>query len=117
MPENQEELARILAGHVSPKGDDFNLEKAVVDGLSRQKWGKDAPWYLPESLVGDIPYRYQGVGLHGAIAAAGLPMGPPGWLFATLPNAAYVGGTMLAGRTQRPKIGEEGVPVLKGQPY
>ena len=97
-----------------PLSDAFDLERAYQRNLEHQKWGTDAPWYLPESLVGDVPYRYQGVALHGLLGAAGLLAGQP---LVAWPNLAYAGGTIAAGRTQRPKIGESGVPVLKGQPY
>lgn len=94
-------------------GDGFDLEKSVSDNLALQKWGKDAPWYLPESLVGDIPYRYQGVGLHGLAGLSLMPFAP----LLGLANLGYATGTIALGRTQRPKIGEKGVPVLKDQPY
>ena len=102
------------------RGDDFNLEKAVSDNLARQKWGKDSPWYLSEERVGDIPYRYQGLALHGGLAALGLGLtltGNPGGPIIAASQIPFLANTLLGGRTQRPKIGEEGVPVLKDQPY
>jgi hypothetical protein len=83
----------------------------------------DHAYYLPEGLVGDLPYRYQGVGLHGGIAAygaasaldglasklAGGRMGGPGWLglVTALANAAYVAWTIGSGRTApKPKVND-----------
>ncbi len=107
-------LARALASKTGDAGDGFNLEKSVIDSLSRQKWGKDAPWYLSEESVGDIPYRYQGLALHGGLAALGLAIRQP---IITASQIPFLANTMLGDRTQRSRIGEEGIPVVKNQPY
>jgi hypothetical protein len=66
----------------------------------------DAPWYLPEDMVGDIPYRYQGVGLHGALGygflrdAARRGPGSRGAAALGLANLGYALGSYLTGRTQ-----------------
>ncbi len=84
----------------------FDLEKAVTDHLAREKWGPDMPWYLRETMIGDAPYRYQGVALHSGIAA--LP-GMPLW--ARLANLGYVGYSLGTGRTQRPRIEDMDFPA------
>ena len=88
----------------------------------------DLPWHLPEAMVGDLPYRYQGVALHGAIAGLVAmepisayaeprgyrPVGIRGLVNAFggrfpflgfLGNAGYALGTIAAGRTApKPRI-------------
>ncbi len=115
MAENNE-LARILA-----------MDGAVVTDPERSKSGFYRPngdhfYYLPEG-VGDIPYRYQGVGLHGGMAAhgavhaldgmanklAGGRVGAGGWLglLTALANAGYVAWTVGSGRTApKPKLND-----------
>ncbi len=96
----------------TPPGEEkFDLEKTVLDAAARKKWGPDMPWYLPESMVGDVPYRYQGIGLHSGLAA--LP-GMPLW--ARLGNLGYVGYSVGAGRYQRPGIEDLDFPAEATDP-
>ncbi len=110
------ELARILADGV------------VATDPARSNSGFYRPngdhfYYLPKDLVGDIPYRYQGVGLHGAIGAGGAAsaldgaanklaggrFGAPGWLglLTALTNAGYVAWTVGSGRAApKPKLND-----------
>ena len=90
------------------------LEDGIRNSLAQQQWGKDMPWYLPRELVGDTAYRYQGVALHGALAAlaARYRQALPFW-----GNAGYVGYSLGSGRTQRPEIGKDGIPILPEAPY
>ena len=97
-----------------PADDDakpFDLEKTVIDRLARQKWGADAPWYLPEAMIGDLPYRYQGVAVHSGLAAS---PGMPAW--ARLANLGYVGYALGSGRTQRPRIADLDFPAEATDP-
>lgn len=73
----------------------------------------DMPWYLPESLVGDLGYRYQGVATHGAMAA--LPFGNAVSLGRLL-NALYAGGTMALGRTDPTKRVSDQLPDRSYRP-
>ncbi len=90
--------------------DGFDIGKAYENQLARQKWGPDMPWYLPESLVGDWLYRHQGVLAHGAMAA--FPYNPPPL---RMGNLAYIGYSLGTGRTQRPKIGADGIPLTDNE--
>lgn len=117
-----DELAKLLAGgYDSPLAQygqppashfdaPFDLEKAYRNHLSREKWGADLPWYLPEEMVGDWLYRHQGVLAHSALAA--LPHNPPP---IRAGNLAYVLYSLASGKTQRPKIGEGGIPLMPGE--
>lgn len=90
--------------------DGQDLGKAYENHLARQKWGPDMPWYLPESLAGDWLYRHQGVLLHGGLAA--LPHSPPPLRAG---NLAYIAWALANGRTQRPQIGEDGIPLTDNE--
>jgi hypothetical protein len=104
-------LAKILA----QKPEQPKEQNSLEGGIQRQNpigwWGPktatdDAPYYLPESLVGDWLYRHQGVLLHGGMAA--LPMAT----FPRLLNALYAGGTMALGRTAPTKRVDLPAPEL-----
>ena len=82
------------------------VERNSLEGARQRQnpvgwWGPktsidDAPYYLPASRVGELPYRYQGVAAHGGMALL------PGGGYATLAkvlNALYAGGTIALGRT------------------
>ncbi len=98
-------------GYTPKSGDPpLDLEKAYRNHLAREKWGPDAPWSLPEELVGDWLYRHQGVILHTGLAA--LPHNPPPIRAGNLGYALY---SLLTGRTQRPQIGEGGIPLDPGE--
>ena len=82
-------------------------------------WGRpktasdDYFYYLPESMVGDLAYRYQGAALHGGMAV--LP-GANWGLLARLLNAAYAGGTVALGRTAPTHRVEGQTPELSYRP-
>lgn len=94
MADDFSELARLLAS--SPV-------QSIEGGVERENplgwWGPktatdDKPWHIPESKIGEMPYRYQGVALHGLLAAIAARMGQP---VAMWGNAAYGLGSHLAG--------------------
>ena len=93
-----------------PPRQETDFEKSYRKHLARQKWGPDMPWYLPEELVGDWLYRHQGVLAHSLLAA--LPHNPP---LIRAGNIAYVLNSLATGRTQRPQIGEGGIPLMPGE--
>jgi hypothetical protein len=82
---------------------------AASHNLNRRKsiWGYDKTspddnaYYLPREMVGDTAYRYQGVGLHGGLAAASLlPPFAGARAAIAVPNLAYAGWSLASGRTQ-----------------
>jgi hypothetical protein len=103
----QSAMARALAGaHDRSENQEVwqqyppqSFQGAEAHYPSRSLWGppqtkeSDFPWYIPESMIGELPYRYQGVGLHGLLAAM------PPWGLASAANLAYVLGTLALGRT------------------
>ncbi len=112
MPDNDvsQELVAALAGrfrHRPAEPEPSELEKATDDYLSRQKWGPDYPWYLPEHLVGDKLYRYQGVLLHGGLAGLAAAFGQP---IPAWGNLAYAAGSIASGRTARSHIRDSPMP-------
>ena len=94
-------------------------QRAWPNGL----WGPktatdDASYYLPESLVGELPYRYQGVALHGALA------GMPGSLRPLLQwfnairafNAGYALNSAMGERTNPVSRAESQLPQPPSYP-
>ncbi len=110
--------------------DNAALGEDIKTYLRSGAW-HDLPHYLPERVVGDIPYRYQGVSVHGALGAHGAaevanqllkprysrnPTGLALGLLSALGNGAYTGWSLATGRTKpRPNLGP--VEVLEDQPY
>jgi len=95
---------------------------SLEGGVARNKlgmsiWGvpktkeTDMPYYLPRELVGDIPYRYQGVALHSLLAAI-----PPVGGLASLGNAGYALGSYLLGRTDPDPTVESQLPPAPTYP-
>jgi hypothetical protein len=107
-------LAGFVPSEKTTSQSETELEKAVRSELGKAQPNYDLPWYLPRSLVGDKAYLNQGLLLHGGLAALALRyrQALPAW-----GNAGYVGFSVGTGRTQDPKIGEGGVPVLPDAPY
>lgn len=105
-----QELIAALAGrfrHRPGEAEPSELEKATDDYLSRQKWGPDRSWYLPEHLVGDKLYRYQGVLLHSGLAGLAAAFGQPVPAWGNLGYAAF---SIGSGRTQRSHIRDAPMP-------
>ena len=102
-----------------------SLEGAEQRSSPNGLWGpktatNDEAHYLPESLVGELPYRYQGVALHGLLAA--LRYGGPG-LFGrllqignVLTNGGYVAGSLASGRTAPVRRVEDQLPMPRYSP-
>ena len=89
-----DDLARLLAS--SPV-------QSLEGGVERENplgwWGPktatdDKPWYIPESKIGELPYRYQGVVFHGLLAALAAASRQPGAMWG---NLSYILGSHLAG--------------------
>lgn len=68
-----------------------------VYGVAKTHYS-DAPYYIPESVVGNWAYRNQGNILH---ALLGVAAGPASLAFRTVPNAIYMALSNVAGRTSK----------------